>query len=106
RPAARLNALPAVFSVRWADGLNTGRANRTTAIRGPDGRQSETTGLLQAHADLAAVMPATITGWPEFYQLLLKQWAASFIKIIADNWENFSYRPACCELTSRVCFRQ
>src|SRR5204862_2193802 len=60
--APHWTVLPAVVSVRWEDALKTGSAGSNAAVCGADGRQSETTGLLQEHACLARTMPATNKG--------------------------------------------
>jgi len=88
-PAASLTVLPAVVSVRWEDGMKTTSASSNATVGGADRRQSETTGVLQEHADLAPAMPAANNGWRVIYQLLLKQRAARVSKFLTTIWKNF-----------------
>jgi hypothetical protein len=88
-PAASLSVLSAVVSVGWEGGLKTISASSNAAVRGAVRRQSETTGLLQEHADLATAMPATNQGRPVFCQPILQQLVARASKFLNTILKNF-----------------
>jgi hypothetical protein len=68
--------------------VNEKRKRHRTGL-GADSRQSETIGLLQEHANLAAAMPAPTTGQRSSIQLIPKQRTALASIFLRSTWKNF-----------------